>query len=451
MRLVVAVGLMMCAGATACGNFLTDSAAVHDPNTPSTATRNQLLAGIEAQMIDQQEGAVAMVICQWVQQCAGIGGRFVEAQGHYAISGTTFNADFNAIYTRGGLISLKTAEASASADEDNVYLGVLEVLEAMQVGWGADIWGDIPYSDAAGGSPTPTFDGQMAIYTSLQSLLDRAIADLAGSGAGPGVADYLYGGDKARWIQLAFTIKARLYLHTVETAGAGQYALALSSATRGLSSPSNDLFAVHSNATSERNLWAQFQLTSFGNDLVAGKVLADLMNADNDPRRPEYFARNPLGTYGGHDAVTNNTPADQVSPIFGSARTSNVTFPQPLVTWAENQLIIAEAVLAISGPVAAQPFLNAVRTKYGKPIRAVTLQAIMEEKYILLFQNVEVWNDFKRNCYPRLKPANSSFSAVPGRLLYGTTESQTNGGNRPPEGALQSSRNANDPGPCPTA
>jgi hypothetical protein len=121
------------------------------------------------------------------------------------------------------------------------------------------------------------------------------------------------------------------------------------------------------------------------------------------------------------------------------------------VTWEENQLILAEASFVTSGAAAAQPFLTAVRAKFGKPAKPATLQSIMEEKYILLYQNAEVWNDFKRNCYPRLKPANASFQAVPGRLFYGTTESQTNEANRPAEGALQTSRNANDPTACPTS
>ncbi len=452
-RSLMVAGLALVAGATGCKSFLTDDKAVRDPNNPSTSTRNQLLTGIEAQMIDQQEGGVAMIVCQWMQQCAGVAGRFVETQGHYnGISGSSFNGNFNSMYTGGGLVSLRAAQATAEADKDLVYKGVLEVLEAMEIGWGADIWGDIPYSDAAGANPTPKFDAQLSVYDKLQTLLDKAMADLAGSGTGPVAADYLYNGDKTKWTQLANTMKARLYLHTVEKLGNGQYAKALASAQKGISSSANSLLAVHNNPSSERNEWAQFQLTSFGNDLVAGKVLVDLMNADKDPRLAEYFGKNPKGAYGGHDAVTNNTAADQVSPIEGSGRTNNVAFPQPLVTFEENQLIQAEANFVLNGAAAAQPFLDAVRAKFGKPSKPATLQSIMEEKYILLFENVETWNDYKRTCFPRLKPANPSFTTVPGRLLYGVTEKQTNSDPAlKAEGSLSTYRNANDPNACPTS
>lgn len=448
MRRFLIAGLALLTGAAGCSNFLTDDKAVRDPNNPSIATRNQLLAGIEAQMMDQQEGGAAMIICQWMQQCAGTAGRFVEVQGKYVISNSSFNGNFNGLYTGGGLVSLRAAEGSATADNDMVYRGVLEVLEAMQIGWGADIWGDIPYSDAAGNNPTPKFDGQMAIYDALQTLLDKAISDLAGAGAGPGPADYLYVGNKTKWTQLANTMKARLYLHTVEKLGAAQYDKAKAAAEKGISSPSNSLLAVHSPATSERNLWAQFQLSSFGNDLVAGKVLVDLMKADNDPRLAEYFGKAADGSYTGFDVRTNSP--DVVSPIAGSGRTNNPTFAQPIVTWEENQLILAEANLMRIGAAAAQPYLDAVRARLGKPSKPATLRTIIEEKYMLLYQNVEAWNDYKRTCIPTLQPAVPSFTAVPGRLLYGETESQTNPDPAlKNEGPLQSFRNANDPNACP--
>jgi Starch-binding associating with outer membrane len=64
---------------------------------------------------------------------------------------------------------------------------------------------------------------------------------------------------------------------------------------------------------------------------------------------------------------------------------------------------------------------------------------VMTEKYITLFQNIEVWNDFKRTCIPALTPA-AGKSEIPARLLYGTTERQTN-----PNTPSNPPRNWNDP------
>jgi hypothetical protein len=72
------------------------------------------------------------------------------------------------------------------------------------------------------------------------------------------------------------------------------------------------------------------------------------------------------------------------------------------------------------------------------------LREIMTEKYITLFQNIEVWNDYKRTCLPALVPAGGK-SDVPGRFLYPTGERQTNPNvpNDPP-----TQRNWNDPQSC---
>jgi hypothetical protein len=138
----------------------------------------------------------------------------------------------------------------------------------------------------------------------------------------------------------------------------------------------------------------------------------------------------------------------------------------PVITFAETQLIGAEAAFQTGGEGAAQPFLDAARANrsYGArgttpnvlpPLASApaTLQNIMEEKYVTLFLNIEAWNDYKRTCLPALAPAPQSTlstvpggNPVPGRLPYGISEINANPNtpNVSPVG-----RNANDPNPCP--
>ncbi|HTE46160.1 MAG TPA: SusD/RagB family nutrient-binding outer membrane lipoprotein, partial [Gemmatimonadaceae bacterium] len=389
------------------------------------------------------------IICEWMQQCGGMNGRFVASQGTYVIDATTFDIPFDNIFNGGGLIGIRAVEASADADNDKLYKGIAEVYEAMDIGFAADVWGDVPYADAVGSNPTPEFEPQMQVYTDLLALLDKAIADMGGGGAGPGAHDLIYGGSPAKWIEAAHTLKARIYLHQVEKLGVSQYTSALAEARKGISVAANDWKTAHTGATSERNMWAQFQNSSFGLDLVAGSVLADIMKAQNDPRLPDYFAKNAAGGFGGFDVSTGNTAAAQVSQIVGSGRTNDATFSQPIITFDETQLIIAEAAFQTNDKAGATTALNAVRARYGKPaIASPTLNDIMTEKYIALFQNPEVWNDYKRTCLPVLKPA-AGKTRIPGRLFYGATEEQTNP-HTPGSGAqnLFAVRNANDPAGC---
>jgi hypothetical protein len=311
------------------------------------ASRNQLFVGVQAAQFGFQEGFTAMLICEWVQQCGGIGGRFVDQQGTYSIQPTDIDIPFEDVYRGGGLVGVRAVEASAEAEGDKYYKGVAEVFEAMNMMYAADVWGDVPYRYAISDSTEPPFDPQMQIYDDLLALLDKAIADLGGPGTGPLAFDLIYGrksaaDQKAAWIQAAHTLKARLYLRRVEKLGAAQYTSALNEAKLGISSPANDWKTYHTGATSERNMWAQFQISSFGNDLVAGKPLADLMVASNDPRLPEYFGKNSSGTYSGYD-VSTGVQTVPISPLVGSARTNNPQFAQPIITYDETQLIIAEA------------------------------------------------------------------------------------------------------------
>ena len=98
-----------------CNDFLNSPKAVADPNAPTQATTNQLFVAALANTFGNQEGAVAMLICQWMQQCAGVNGRFVETQGNYTIDASTFDIPFQNIYNGGGLIGLRTIEANTAA------------------------------------------------------------------------------------------------------------------------------------------------------------------------------------------------------------------------------------------------------------------------------------------------------------------------------------------------
>jgi hypothetical protein len=66
----------------------------------------------------------------------------------------------------------------------------------------------------------------------------------------------------------------------------------------------------------------------------------------------------------------------------------------------------------------------------------VSLAAIMNEKYIVMFQTVEAWNDYRRTGFPVLG------GSPPRRLNYPQTEREAN-----PSIPADGARNWNDTGP----
>lgn len=435
---------LLALAAAGCGDFLAGpKLGDRDPNQPTLADRQQLLLGVQASQFIQQTGDLARVAAMWTQQMAGTDRQYIEL-GTYTITEDAFSPQFSRVYIGGGLVDMRRIIAASEDAGDRVFAGVVKVWEAFTIGTAAGIWGDIPYSEAVGDAVQPKLDEQADVYAAVQALLDEAITDLeSGEGGGPGAADLIYGGDASRWIEAAYTLKARFHLHMAEADDA-HYALALTAAANGISSPANDFRTYQSATPGEQNVWYQFMFRDRDSYIRAGAFLVDLLVARGDPRLDDYFAPNLDGDFVGADpGQTFNATHSLLSATRGAPE-----FRQPLITWAENQLIIAEAAFQTGDEPTALDRLNAVRGEAGLPDVALAgvalFEEIMTEKYISLFQNIEVWNDYKRTCLPAITPVDGG--PVPGRLLYGTAERNANP-NIPAPGA-QPARNDNDPDPC---
>lgn len=422
---LVSLGLLL--GTAGCDSFLTGNKLSNNPNLPTAASIQQLFIGVQAGQFAFEEGTVAMMMCEWVQACSAGNGRFVQNAAQYNFGeGSNLGAnggDWISVYDGGGLIDIKQVEAGAQATGDSSWLGIAKIWEALTMGTASAMWGDIPYSEAVSGNTTPVLDNRFVILANLQTLLDQAIAELTdGSGNGPGDADLVFGGDNAKWIRAAWTLKARFFMHTAESLGTPAYQAAIAAALNGINDQTgaSDFSSFHTLATSERNMWAQFQTSSgFGNDLEAGRALTTYMNARLDPRRAAYFCPTATAAWAvkkrfalGTKIIDANGLVEKVVAIVDTAHNyagsteptwpattggtvvdSNLTWRNlgqpyggddfntvvsadsisrfgcqpprfaddariPYVTYVENELILAEAYSATGNDASAQTHLN---------------------------------------------------------------------------------------------
>jgi starch-binding outer membrane protein, SusD/RagB family len=441
------LGLGAVLATTACGDFLTGPKLSDNPNRPIIATNANLLVASQANLSSVMEGHLGRTICVWVQQCAGTRLQY-KSLGQYIVGDDDYFIPWSQIYGGGGLSDLRRLQRQALAGGDSAYAGVAKVLEAWFVGLATDVWGDVPYSQAADSTIAhPVLDPQQQVYAALQTTLDEAIASMNATNPGvnvPGDEDLVYAGDLARWTALAYTLKARDYLHTAEALGGPAYAAALAAAANGIADPEGDYLAYHSTASTETNLYSSFT-TQWSDYLSAGKALLDLLQTTGDDRLAEYFDPNADGDFVGAD------PGEDVgvNPSPLSSTHLDPAFRQPFATWAENQLIIAEAAFQSGDEGTARTSLDAVRadaglSSIGSIAGPALLLAIMTEKYIRTFQSPEAWSDYRRTCLPALAPAPGS-SFIPGRLTYPLSEMNANS-SIADGGPL---RNWNDPAPCP--
>jgi starch-binding outer membrane protein, SusD/RagB family len=427
---------------TGCSNWLSDPQATTNPNRPTVSTPDQLLVATETALTQQYTSDLARTVCVWMQQCAGTDRQY-RSLGLYQYGEDAYNGPFGGIYTGGGLIDIRTIEARADSSKDQVYGGIGRVLEAMTVGIGADIWGDIPYSEAVANTVTPKLDPQEQVYAAIQAKLDTAVTMLtAATGAGPAGADLFYGGNATKWLRLAHTLKARYYLHVAERQGNAAYQSALAEAQKGLQK-GDDMRSYQSEDPNEQNSWYQFIVIQRSGYMSPGAMLVNLLQSRNDPRLAQYFDPNSAGQYVG--AAPGQQGSASISEFDGDR--TGAAFRQPIVTAAENNLIIAESAFRLGQTALAVSALNAERTDAGLPsVGSTTLADIMTEKYIALFQNTEVWNDWKRTCLPALTPAQGTTGGIPERLLYAQAERNTNP--NVPLPSDQPARNWNDPNAC---
>ena len=468
---LVSLGLLL--GTAGCNSFLTGDKLSTDPNNPATATIQTLLVGIQGGQFAFQEGTVATMVCMWMQQCGATNGRFVEQAGRYVFgAGSNIGAngtDWATIYTGGGLIDMDTIAKMSIAAGDSIFLGIDLVWKAFTLGSATAMWGSIPYTQIRT-SPTPALDSQLVLYDTVQAMLSTAIRKLtSGVATLPTPHDLVLGGDPAKWIAVAHTLKARYFLHTVEAAANGKlggrtvanvFTDALAEATSGISDATgaSDFRAFHTgNGYPQSNAWFTFQDNSaFGGDLESGKALVDYMNARSDPRRADYFCLNSVDAYAGDDF---NVPQADVSAFDCEPTRFSADFRVPFATYQENQLIMAEANLALGNAAVANAHLNAALAVVPLPADTVTgptlLDSIMMEKYVVMFQNIEALSDYRRTCIPNLVPVAPNvlgLPAVPGELFYQQTERNANS-NVPAESqeVLSGVRTQSDVHPCPPA
>lgn len=430
------------AGAVGCNDFLTGGEAGNDPNRPTTATNRQRFVGVQSNIYAYLASDPARIASVYAGYFGGTTGQY-QLVNDYDVSEQTTNG-FNAgLYGGGGLVDVRALQASTAEARDSVFLGIAQVQEAILVGTGADLFGDIVYTQALKNTPNPALDEQLAVYDSVQALLDRAIVNLregtrGPTNVGPGSADLAYGGNAGKWRRLAYTLKARFYLHTAEVRPAA-YAQALAAARLGITAAADDFKAVFSGASGEQNFFYQFFEVERSGYLVPSASFINLLTTRNDPRLSTYFT------------ADRSTLSDS---LLAPGRA------QPLVTAQENLLIWAEAAYRGGNEAEALTQLNAARAiaraqvqaQLGAaaaariaPITAAGLPLlgeILTEKYIALFLSIEPYNDYKRTCFPNLTP-NVAGRKIPARLLYDTSERQTNTSIVAP--SAQPARNDNDP------
>lgn len=280
----------------------------------------------------------------WTGQIVGVA-QFPLAYYNYQLTESTFG------FSGYADVITQCKHIQEAAPDNALYQGITRVLEAYLFSFYASAFGDIPCREVATDVEYPRFESQKSVLDYCQQLLDEAIASLQSVSQPSYRQDYIYNGNVQGWQEAAYTLKARIYLLTKD------YAQAYQAALKGISTPENSMLfrPVDDNQTNNKNYWYQYsQNAYFGTENSEGRqtFLFDVLD-------------------GRHNSKTDETARKAyyyIDPTNSSVNhgIASALQPEPLLTYEENLLILAETAVRTRSLDEGLTWLNQLRRYYDE-------------------------------------------------------------------------------------
>lgn len=437
-----------------CSNAFDDNDIQNNPNAVTVVDIKTLMSGTMLGVAFLHEDTDVRIASMWAGELRGLD-RAHLGFSQYIVSSQTFS--WNNLYSVGNQARLIQIKADVLGDKWTK--GVGQVLEALVIAKATALYGNVPYSQAFDREnfPTPIFDKQIDVYAALQITLDQAIINLSEpSGLAFGANDFIFQGNVAKWKTLANTLKARLYLHTKN------YPQAIASANLGIQTATSDGLIPHgtSQGQNTNQNYDFFRVSRAGDTGFEGSYLKTLMLSRINSTNTK---TNETALYNHYIKVGITAPNSQDPNTTDGAFTADAS--HPIITFYENQLIIAESEARIGNLNNALIALNNVRailaTGYinGKTFSIINRQydayslndfnspglanpvnmpdnqqallyEIISQRFIILLMQYEAFNDYRRlaTALPVVQlPISLTVGTVkPQRFVYPQQEINTN-------------------------
>ena len=314
-------------------------------DNPNSISTDKIDAGLymntpEINLVDIQRGLFSELSALWSGQLIGVN-QTPLAYYNYLVTESTFSFEgYQSIIEQALFIQKQ-------APENKLYQGMTRVMEAMLFGTYASFYGDVPCKEVCSDIDSPVFDSQKDVFAYVQNLLDEAIVYLSTETTPSYRQDYLYSGSVTKWLECAYSLKARYYMLTKN------YADAYTNAQKGFSSDTNSMYFVPVNdkLTDNKNHFYERNTTLQGYSTkdLNGKqcYMFDLMDGRTNVKTDE-TARKAYYTINPSSPETN----------YGiSAKLQK----EPVITYLENLLTLAEAGARSQGFTIGLQYLNKAR------------------------------------------------------------------------------------------
>ena len=349
------------------------------------------------------------------------------------------------------------------------YSGIAKLQMAYLFSIATDLWGDVPYSQAAQGLkyPNPRFDKQEDIYqgnaalgiTSLFDLVKSGIADLAKpSLLKPTKDDIVYGGDLTKWTRVGNTLllKFAIQISNRNPALAASTIQSVITGNTYINANSLDFEVPFGSSVGNQNPIYTFNVLNRPGDQMLSTRLLNLSRSINDTIRLSKYFTKPNGVFTSYDnGATSAVPPQATRSLYNIYLTGiSGEAPIRILTYSQVQFILAESALILGTSGVANTYYQAGITanmqKVGMTATEISnyfatnplvvnlngtveqqRQQIITQKYISWIGNgIEAYNDYRRTGYPPLalvnNPQGDNPNVIPTRLPYTQTELSSN-------------------------
>ena len=443
-----------------------------DPNNPQSADDRYVLTGAQLANVLVQEGEVARLTGMWSGYFTGDDRQYIGLAQYQTTSGDS-DSPWGNLYA-GAVNQSNIIIKSTETTGNLIYRGIAKITKANALGTATAIWGDVPFSEAGDNEqfPNPKYDAQADVYAGVQTLLDEAIAHLTAQ-SGAAIAGDIHELSTAQWIKVAYTLKARYYMHVKN------YAAAYTAAQSGIDSAADSWVATHGSSYGQNfNIFYSFlDYDRAGYMAATDAYLTRLLDPGNAMYRGN--AKTNEEARFNYYYMDVQEYATQYEPNFYSPLwfgTPNGIFghdtPYILAGYAENLLILAEAAVRSNaanlgvalghlndyraflsaGGDMNPPFYDAADADYLgytaqydaydiadfaaggientdniSQVNALRRE-ILQERYVTFYGSIEGFNDVRRTRGDAVgvKPPPTTGTQLPQRLFYPQSEINSN-------------------------
>ncbi|GAB4027561.1 SusD/RagB family nutrient-binding outer membrane lipoprotein [Spirosoma koreense] len=362
-------------------------------------------------------------------------------------------------------------QTKSDANRTNLY-NMARIHKAYSFMVLTDTYGDIPYTQAGTGyiaaNVTPKYDTQESIYNDILKELTEASAALDASKPTE-AGDILYGGDITKWKKFGYSILLRAGMRLSKVNPTLAQSTVQKAVAGGLIASNADNAVVRNNANYTNGVGATLNSTEAANYYLTGNFV-DYLKATSDPRLqsiavryigaksgPEQTAakasRDPsvqIGMPLGYDngTIPPKALADGLASFYDYSQLDRTRMgsqfaPCYLVTYAQNQLLLAEAAQRGWTTGSAADYYNAGITAHMKQlgdydatslvsdaniaaylqknpyVAAKGLELINTQYWVAsLLNGPEVFANFRRSGFPTLTPNPYPGKEIKGNFIY---------------------------------